>query len=67
MKHKLDTRTPKKIKMKCWGTFLTNLNFMLHKISRGLKICTPKNKKKCIEGYSYILHIQYVVKMNALI
>ena len=49
------------------GTFLTNLNFMLHKISRGLKICTPKNKKKCIEGYSHILHIQYVVRMNALI
>ena len=67
MKHKLDTRTPKKMKNEMSGTFLTNLNFMLHKISRGLKICTPKNKKKCIEGYSHILHIQYVVRMNALI
>ena len=58
MKHKLDTRTPKKMK---------NEMSELHKISRGLKICTPKNKKKCIEGYSHILHIQYVVRMNALI
>lgn len=43
------------------------LKLYVAKISRGVKICTPKNKKKCIEGYSHILHIQYVVKMNALI
>lgn len=67
MKHKLDTRTPKKMKNEMSGYVSCKLKLMLHKISRGLKICTPKNKKKCIEGYSYILHIQYVVKMNALI
>lgn len=67
MKHKLDTRTPKKMKNEMSGYVSYKLNFMLHKISRGLKICTPKNKKKCIEGYSYILHIQYVVRMNALL
>lgn len=36
MKHKLDTRTPKKMKNE-------------------------------MSGYSHILHIQYVVRMNALI
>ena len=63
----LGMRTSKNGKKKCRGTFLTNTNYMLCKNSGSLRMCTPKNKKKCIEGYSHILHIQYVVRMNALI